>query len=143
MFTPFKLRGMTWPTGSWCRRCVPTRPPTACRRDFHFQHYTCARPGRRGAGDDRNDLRVAGCAHHPGLRRHLERRAGSRLEAHRRFRACQQPGQDGLQIGHAGRKGSTRLAWDGIDQPLEQGNWPLLAPSPLPYIAGVSQVPRK
>jgi anthraniloyl-CoA monooxygenase len=47
----------------------------------------------------------------------------------------------GLQIGHAGRKGSTRLAWDGIDQPLDSGNWPLIAPSPLPYIQGVSQIP--
>jgi anthraniloyl-CoA monooxygenase len=46
----------------------------------------------------------------------------------------------GMQIGHAGRKGSTRLAWDGIDQPLDSGNWPLIAPSPLPYVAGVSQV---
>ena len=49
----------------------------------------------------------------------------------------------GMQIGHAGRKGSTRLAWDGIDQPLDSGNWPLIAPSPLPYVAGVSQVPRE
>jgi len=47
-----------------------------------------------------------------------------------------------LQIGHAGRKGSTRLAWDAIDQPLQSGGWPLLAPSPLPYIPGVSQTPK-
>ena len=47
-----------------------------------------------------------------------------------------------LQIGHSGRKGSTRLAWDGIDQPLASGNWPLISASALPYIEGVSQVPR-
>jgi anthraniloyl-CoA monooxygenase len=48
----------------------------------------------------------------------------------------------GLQLGHAGRKGSTRLLWEGIDQPLAEGNWPLIAPSPLPYFAH-SQVPRE
>jgi anthraniloyl-CoA monooxygenase len=39
----------------------------------------------------------------------------------------------GLQLGHAGRKGSTRLAWEGMDQPLEEGNWPIIAASPIPY----------
>jgi len=49
----------------------------------------------------------------------------------------------GIQLGHSGRKGSTKLMWDGMDQPLPTGNWPLVAPSPLPYLAGVSQVPRE
>jgi anthraniloyl-CoA monooxygenase len=49
----------------------------------------------------------------------------------------------GLQLGHSGRKGSTRLMWDGIDQPLADGNWEVCGPSPLPYLAGVSQVPRE
>jgi anthraniloyl-CoA monooxygenase len=49
----------------------------------------------------------------------------------------------GAQLGHAGRKGSTQRLWEGEDQPLPEGNWPLLAPSPLPYLAGVSQVPRE
>ena len=42
----------------------------------------------------------------------------------------------GCQIGHAGRKGSTKLLWEGEDVPLDDGNWPLIAPSPLPYVAG-------
>src|SRR5258708_29279542 len=45
------------------------------------------------------------------------------------------------QLGHAGRKGSTRMGWDAIDQPLGSGNWPLVSASPLPYIEGVSQTP--
>ncbi|MEM8859619.1 MAG: bifunctional salicylyl-CoA 5-hydroxylase/oxidoreductase, partial [Chloroflexota bacterium] len=52
-----------------------------------------------------------------------------------------------LQLGHAGRKGSTRRAWDGIDLPLNGAeaaeNWPLIAPSPIPYIEDVSQTPRE
>jgi anthraniloyl-CoA monooxygenase len=46
-----------------------------------------------------------------------------------------------LQLGHAGRKGSTQLGWEDADHPLPSDNWPLVAPSPLPYLAGVSQVP--
>ncbi|PRA13114.1 oxidoreductase [Arthrobacter sp. MYb211] len=42
----------------------------------------------------------------------------------------------GAQIGHSGRKGSTKLMWEGIDQPLEEGNWEVLAPSALPYGEG-------
>ena len=45
-----------------------------------------------------------------------------------------------MQIGHAGAKASTRVAWDGIDQPLPSGNWPLLSASAQQYLAGVSQV---
>ena len=40
----------------------------------------------------------------------------------------------GAQIGHAGRKGSTRVAWEGIDQPLAEGGWPLISASALPYL---------
>jgi len=46
----------------------------------------------------------------------------------------------GLQLGHAGAKGSTRAMWDGIDQPLDKGNWPLVAASQQQYLPGVSQV---
>jgi anthraniloyl-CoA monooxygenase len=47
----------------------------------------------------------------------------------------------GIQLGHSGRKGSTRLMWDGIDQPLPSGNWEVCGPSPLPY-TDRNQVPR-
>jgi anthraniloyl-CoA monooxygenase len=48
----------------------------------------------------------------------------------------------GAQLGHCGRKGSTKLIWDGIDEPLPRGNWPLIAPSAIPYSAA-NQVPRE
>jgi anthraniloyl-CoA monooxygenase len=48
----------------------------------------------------------------------------------------------GLQLGHSGRKGSTRLMWEGMDVPLPEGNWPVIGPSPVPYGPG-SQVPRE
>lgn len=49
----------------------------------------------------------------------------------------------GVQIGHSGPKGSTKLMWEGIDQPLDEGNWPVVAASAVPYRAGVNQVPRE
>jgi anthraniloyl-CoA monooxygenase len=48
----------------------------------------------------------------------------------------------GVQLGHSGRKGSTRLMWDGMDEPLAEGNWEVCGPSPLPYSSG-SQIPRQ
>ena len=48
----------------------------------------------------------------------------------------------GLQLGHSGRKGSTRLMWDGIDQPLEEGNWEVIGPSAVAYGDGC-QLPRE
>ena len=48
----------------------------------------------------------------------------------------------GLQLGHSGRKGSTRLMWEGMDEPLPDGNWETVGPSPLPYGSG-SPVPRE
>jgi anthraniloyl-CoA monooxygenase len=47
----------------------------------------------------------------------------------------------GIQLGHSGRKGSTRLMWEGMDDPLPEGNWEVCGPSPIPYKAG-SQTPR-
>lgn len=46
-----------------------------------------------------------------------------------------------MQLGHAGRKGATKLIWDGMDEPLEAGAWPLIAASAVPYYPH-SQTPR-
>ena len=47
-----------------------------------------------------------------------------------------------MQLGHAGRKASTRRSWEGDVEPLPAGNWPIIAPSPVPYFPH-SQVPRE
>ena len=46
------------------------------------------------------------------------------------------------QLGHSGRKGSTKLMWLGIAQPLDEDNWEVIAPSPIPY-SELNQVPRE
>jgi anthraniloyl-CoA monooxygenase len=48
----------------------------------------------------------------------------------------------GLQIGHSGRKGSTKLMWEGDNEPLENGNWEIISPSPVKYRPD-SQTPRE
>jgi len=48
----------------------------------------------------------------------------------------------GVQLGHCGPKGSTRLGWEAIDEPLPEGNWPLLAASAVAY-GPRNQLPRE
>jgi anthraniloyl-CoA monooxygenase len=47
-----------------------------------------------------------------------------------------------VQLGHAGRRGSTRPREEGADISLRQGGWPLVSASPIPYTPR-SPVPRE
>ena len=47
-----------------------------------------------------------------------------------------------MQLGHAGRKASTQRMWEGMDEPLAEGNWPIISASPLPYFPH-SQIPKE
>jgi anthraniloyl-CoA monooxygenase len=49
----------------------------------------------------------------------------------------------GLQLGHSGGKGATKKMWEGVDQPLPDGEWPLMSASATQYLPGVSQVARE
>ncbi|WP_308013882.1 bifunctional salicylyl-CoA 5-hydroxylase/oxidoreductase [Streptantibioticus parmotrematis] len=143
MFTPFTLRGLT------LRNRVVVSPMDMYSSvdgtpgDFHLVHLGARALG--GAGlvmtemvcvSERGRI-TPGCA---GLYADEHERAWQRVVdfVHGRSTAA-----IGLQLGHSGRKGSTRLMWDGIDQPLPDGNWPLTAASPLPYRPGVNQVPHE
>jgi anthraniloyl-CoA monooxygenase len=143
MFTPFRLRGLT------LRNRVVVSPMDMYSAvdgvpgDFHLVHLGARALG--GAGLVMTEMvcvspegRITpGCT---GLW------SGRQADAWRRiteFVHRQAPGTAiGVQLGHSGRKGSTRLMWEGMDEPLPEGNWPLVAASPLPYRPG-SQVPRQ
>ncbi|MCA6094043.1 bifunctional salicylyl-CoA 5-hydroxylase/oxidoreductase [Streptomyces sp. SCA3-4] len=142
MFTPFRLRGLT------LRNRVVVSPmdmysaTDGTPGDFHLVHLGARALG--GAGLVMTEMvcvseqgRITpGCA---GLYAPAHERAWRRITGFVHDRA---PGTAiGVQLGHSGRKGSTRLMWDGIDQPLPDGNWPLVAPSALPYRPGVNQIP--
>jgi len=75
----------------------------------------------------------------PGLWTEAHQEAWARVV---RFVHTHSAAKIGLQLGHAGAKGATKKMWEGIDQPLTDGGWPLIAPSEARYLAGVSQVAR-
>ncbi len=109
--------------------------------DFHFIHFGSLAAGGAGLIFSEmtcvsTDGRITpGCA---GLY------APDHVAAWRRIVAMVHETSDAkfaMQIGHCGRKGSTRIGWEGMDQPLEDGNWPLIAPSAIPFYP-FNQVPR-
>ena len=53
------------------------------------------------------------------------------------------PAAIGVQLGHAGRKGATQRLWEGDNEPLPHGGWPLVSASPIPYFPDRSPVPRE
>lgn len=42
----------------------------------------------------------------------------------------------GITLNHAGRRGAMQSRSRGLDVPLRDGGWPLVAPSPIPHTAG-------
>ncbi len=143
MFTPFRLRDMVVENRVVVSPMDQYSAVDGVPGDWHFVHLgsraiggaglvyvemTCVSPeGRISPGDT-------------GLWNEAQRDAFKRIvdfcHANSRARMC-------LQLGHSGRKGSTQLGWQRIDHPLESGNWPVVSASPIPYMEGVSQVPRE
>ena len=141
LFTPYRLRDLLLRNrvvvSAMCQYFAEDGAPD----DWHFVHLGSRAVG--GAGlvmaemtDVSAEGRISpGCAgmyqpeHVPAWRRIVD-------FVHRHSWAA-----IGIQLGHAGRKGSTRLAWEGADEPLEDGGWELLAPSPIPWFPH-SPVPR-
>jgi anthraniloyl-CoA monooxygenase len=142
MFTPFKLRNMVVPNRVVVSPMDMYAAKDGTPGDFHFVHFGSFAFGGAGlifsemacvSADGRITPACAGLynpAHLAAWKRIID------------FVHAQSDAKFCLQIGHAGRKGSTRVAWEGMDKPLESGNWPLIAPSPLPYYP-FNQVPRE
>ncbi|MFG1666939.1 bifunctional salicylyl-CoA 5-hydroxylase/oxidoreductase [Streptomyces sp. Y7] len=143
MFTPFRLRGLT------LRNRVVVSPmdmytaTDGVPGDFHLVHLGSRALG--GAGLVMTEMvcvspegRITpGCT---GLYTGRQADSWKRIVQFVHDRA---PGTAiGVQLGHSGRKGSTKLMWEGMDEPLDDGNWPLVAASPIPYKPN-SQTPRE
>jgi anthraniloyl-CoA monooxygenase len=142
MFHPYRLRGLELPNRIVVSPMAQYSATDGVPSDWHLVHL-----GSRAAGGaglvmtemicTAPDARITpGC---PGLWTDEQRDAWKRIVT---FVHTNTPAKIGAQIGHAGRKGSTKVMWEGIDDPLPDGNWEILAPSPIPYRAD-SAVPRE
>ena len=140
MFTPYTVRSVTLknrvvvsPMAQYS--CVDGQPA-----DYHLMHLGARAMGGAGMVFAEMtcvspDARITpGC---PGLWNTQQRDGWKRIVDHVHTWS---DAKIALQIGHAGAKGSTRVAWEGIDQPVRQadGGWPLISASPQQYLDGVS-----
>lgn len=141
MFTPFTLRGLTLPNRVVMSPMAMYSAQDGLVGDFHLVHFGSRALG--GAGLLYTEMTCVspearitpGCA---GLYRPEHATAWKRIVD---FVHANSGAKIGVQLGHAGRKGATRVAWEGIDQPLQSGAWELVSASPQPYLPH-SQTPR-
>jgi anthraniloyl-CoA monooxygenase len=138
MFTAYRVRGVTLPNRIVVSPMAQYSAVDGVVGDYHLAHLGARAMG--GAGlvmvemtCTSADARITpGC---PVLDKPVQCDAFRRIVD---FVHTNTPARIGIQLGHAGAKGSTRVGWDGMDQPLAQGNWPLISASRQQYLPGVS-----
>jgi anthraniloyl-CoA monooxygenase len=133
MFQPFRLRDMTLANRVVVSPMDQYSAADGVPADWHLVHYGSRAIG--GAGLMFTEMTCVseqgritpGCT---GMYNDAQEIAWARVvdfvHANSAAKFC-------LQLGHSGRKGSTKLMWEGMDQPLSQGGWPVMSASPLPY----------
>jgi anthraniloyl-CoA monooxygenase len=143
MFLPLEIRGMRVENRIVVSPMAQYSAKDGLPNDWHLVHLGARAAG--GAGLVFTEMtcvspegRISpGCT---GLWSEAQRDAWRRIAGfvheHSRAKLC-------MQLGHSGRKGSTQLGWERDDHPLPDGNWETLAPSPLPYLEGISIRPRE
>ena len=143
MFTPFRLREMTVENRVVVAPMDMYSAADGTPGDFHLVHLgaralggaglivtemTCVSPDGRitlGCTGMYNDGHVASW-----------RRITEFVHRWSRAKVC-------LQLGHAGRKGSVKLPWEGGDDtPLGSDGWAVIGPSPIAYTSHMP-VPRE
>ena len=142
MFQPLALRRMVVSNrvvvSPMCMYSAVEGMPT----DWHLVHYGARALGGAGLMFTEMtcvsaDARITpGCA---GIWTDAQQAAWARIAA---FAHANSDAKLCMQLGHAGRKGATRLMWEGMDRPLETGEWAVIGPSPIPYYPE-SQVPHE
>jgi anthraniloyl-CoA monooxygenase len=139
MFTPFSVRDVTLKNRVVVSPMAQYSAVDGTVGDYHLTHLGARAMG--GAGLVMTEMTCVspearitpGC---PGMY------TAEHLQAWRRiveFVHAMSDAKIGMQLGHAGAKASTRVSWEGIDQPLPEGNWPIVSASPQQYLKGVSQ----
>ncbi len=143
MFTPYSVRSVTLNNRVVVSPMAQYSATEGVPGDYHLVHLGARAMGGAGLVFAEMicvspDARITpGC---PGLWNDAQTRAWQHIVqwAHDNSDA-----RMAVQLGHAGAKGSTRRAWDGIDLPLRaddsEPNWPLISASPQQYLEGTSQ----
>ncbi|MGH2506424.1 MAG: FAD-dependent monooxygenase [Ktedonobacteraceae bacterium] len=126
MFTPFTVRKLTLPNRLVAQMCTDTTTTSEQGPGLLFTESVAVSAEGRVTPDD-------SCLYTP---EHLTQ--WQRLVAHQRARST---ARLALQLGHAGRRGSTRPRTNGLDLPLRTDNWPLISASSIAYTP-YSQVPK-
>jgi anthraniloyl-CoA monooxygenase len=144
MFTPFRLRDMVLSNRIVVSPMCQYSAEDGTIGDWHLVHLGARAIG--GAGlvmtemtDISREGRISrGCA---GMYKDDHVAAWRRVVD---FVHTHSAARIGMQLAHAGRKASTRLAWEGNDLPLapDENPWPVMAPSAVPYTPE-NQVPRE
>ena len=141
MFAPFKLRELRLENRVTVSPMAMYSAVDGTPNDFHFVHY-----GERAIGGAGLVFTEMTCVSPEGRispgctgmwnANHVSawKRIVDFVHAQSKAKIC-------LQLGHSGGKGSTRLGWEGNDVPLDEGNWPVMSASDLPWSPG-NPVPR-
>jgi anthraniloyl-CoA monooxygenase len=135
MLTPYQVRGMTVPNRVVVSPMAVYSATQGEPNDFHMVHLGSRALGGAGLVFTEMtcvapDARITpGCL---GLWNGTQAQGIARIV---RFVHAQSATKVAVQLGHAGRKGSTKIGWEGMDEPLEAGGWPLVSASPVPYLS--------
>ena len=143
MFTPFKVRDVVLKNRVVVSPMAQYSSVDGLAADYHLVHL-----GARAMGGAAlvftemtcvsADARITpGC---PGLYKPEHTQGWKRIVD---FVHANSDAKIAVQIGHAGAKGATKLAWDGIDKPVETDSWLLISASPEQYLEGISQTSRE
>ncbi|MBL9112545.1 MAG: bifunctional salicylyl-CoA 5-hydroxylase/oxidoreductase [Myxococcales bacterium] len=142
MFTPYTLRNVTLENRVVMSPMCMYSAKDGVPDDFHLVHYGSRALGGVGlivtemTGVAPEGRITPGCT---GLWNDEQVAAWKRIVA---FVHGQGKTKIAIQLGHAGPKGSTKVPWEGVDVPLTEGGWEIMAPSAVPYWKGVSHAPR-
>ncbi|MDB5549021.1 MAG: dehydrogenase [Tardiphaga sp.] len=142
MFQPLRLREMVVANRAVVSPMCMYSANEGLPNDFHLVHYGSRAIGGAGLLFTEMTCVAADARITPGC-------AGLYTDAHQAmwtrivdFVHANSTSKFCLQLGHAGRKGATKLMWDGMDRPLPEGGWDVVSASPIPYYAD-SQIPRE
>jgi len=142
MFTPFKLRDMVLKNRVVLSPMAMYNSLDGTPNDFHLVHYGARAQGGVGliitemigvSADGRITPSCSGIYNDE----HIEpwKRVIDFVHGNEGTKIC-------AQLGHSGPKGATKILSEGADQPLEEGGWEVMGPSPIAWTAD-NQVPRQ